>query len=398
MKTKTLIFFIDAVRPDYINKKDTPFLFKLKKEKTYLDMISQLGYSSGIHPSIWKSMYQEKHEHFLVYSRSKKKSDFAWMKMLKFIPGKIRKIFIASLKAPFYWSKNKNMFPKWYIKKILPIPASMDPNQAKYFETNKKVYEPDFFNILKKNKISYSSQPDGNHKIYGKGVPIPKWHLTNKDIDYYFSYETDPIGHYYGPISKEMKNRMNLIDKQIKKLYQKALKEHSKLNLFVFSDHGMVEIKGTVDIQKIMKKSKLKLIKDYIVFYDSTMVRFWVKNKKIENEIIDILSKTNNLTHLDKKLKTKYKIRFKTRKWGDLMFIVDPGYRIFPDYFAPIKFNTKGMHGYWPEHQDSKGIFITNAFKTNKKKINIIDLMPTMFKAIGLKKLIPKKIDGKSIF
>jgi hypothetical protein len=127
------------------------------------------------------------------------------------------------------------------------------------------------------------------------------------------------------------------------------------------------------------------------------MVRFWVKNKKTQKILIQNLSKIPHLNYLDEKLKKKYHVRFKTRKWGDLMFLADPGYRIFPDYFAPVKFNTKGMHGYWPEYEESKGIFITNTFKTKKKEINVVDLMPTMLTAINKKKLIPKNIDGKSI-
>jgi predicted AlkP superfamily pyrophosphatase or phosphodiesterase len=68
MNNKTLIFFVDAVRKDYITKENSPFLYDFMKNKTYMDCISQLGYSSGIHPSIFKGKDQENHNHFLVYS------------------------------------------------------------------------------------------------------------------------------------------------------------------------------------------------------------------------------------------------------------------------------------------------------------------------------------------
>jgi predicted AlkP superfamily pyrophosphatase or phosphodiesterase len=398
MKEKTLIFFIDAARPDYINQKTTPFLFNFKNNNTFLKAESLLGYSAGIHPTIMNSVYQEKHEHFLVYSFDPVHSEFAWMKYLKILPSLLRRFLIASLKAPFYWSNNKSKFPNWYKKKILPLPASIDPNQAKFFKTENTLYSPLFFKLLKQNKVKYFSCADNDHPIYGKGFPIKEWKLTNNFLDFYFSYEVDPIGHYSGPKSKEIKQIMNLIDKQIAKIYNEAKQKYKKVNLFVFSDHGMVEIKDTVNVKQVLDKSDLKPIKDYIVFYDSTMVRFWTKNKDTQKKIIKILSKVQHLTYLDDKIKAKYKIRFKTRKWGDLMFLADPGYRIFPDYFAPVRFNTKGMHGYWPEYEEGKGIFITNAFKTKKKGINVVDFMPTMLKAMGLKKLIPKNIDGKPIF
>lgn len=384
MKTKTLIFFIDAVRPDYINAKHTPFLHRMGKQNTFVKLISLLGYSNGIHPTIWNGQYQEEHGYFLVYSYDPKKSTFGWMSKLRFIPAPLRRIAIAGLKTPFYWSNKKEKFPNWYRKKILPLPASIDPKQAKFFRTEPSIYKPLFFKELKQSGIPYGSQPDNDHPVYGKGVPIPKWNLTKNPVDYYFVYETDPLGHYYGPRSKEMKQKMKLIDKQIEKLYREASKEYEKIDLVMFSDHGMVEVKKTVNVKEAMDKSDLFPVKDYVVFYDSTMVRFWTKNKKIQRKIKKLLAKVPHITFLDKKLREKYHINFKTRKWGDLMFLADPGYRIFPDYFAPVRFNTKGMHGYWPELEQSKGVLITNTFRTERKNLHIVDLLPTLRSIVGL--------------
>ena len=195
MRTKTLIFFIDAVRPDYINRIDTPFLYDLKKKETFLKVRTLLGYSSGIHPSIWNSVYQEKHGYFLVYSYDPKHSDFKWIKNIGWLPSKIRQYLISILKAPYYMTKiNKKLYPKWYKKSILGIPASIDPRMARFFKIEKQKYRPRFFQILKNNKISYSSQPDYDNEIYGKGVGINNWKLTNRAIDYYFVYEIDPLG------------------------------------------------------------------------------------------------------------------------------------------------------------------------------------------------------------
>ncbi|MBT3726644.1 hypothetical protein HOG21_02875 [bacterium] len=60
----------------------------------------------------------------------------------------------------------KDYFPMWYKKKILPIPASIDPNIAEYFNNKSSIYDADFFKILEKNNIKYSSQPDFDNKMY----------------------------------------------------------------------------------------------------------------------------------------------------------------------------------------------------------------------------------------
>jgi len=399
MKNKTLIFFIDALRPDYITKKNTPNLYNFKNENNYANLISLLGYSSGIHPTIWTGKYQEEHEKFLVYSFDPKNSPFKWMKILKFIPSKIRRYVIGSLKAPYYLLPiNKKYFPKFYKKKILPLPASIDPNVAGYFKIESYEYKISFFNLLKKNNISYSSQPDYYNENYGQGVGLENWKLTDKDLDFYFSYDLDALGHYPGPNSNLLLNKINEIDKIIGKIISNAKKKYDKLNIFIFSDHGMEKIVGTIDIKKILDKSDLKLVKDYIVFYDSTMVRFWYKNDVVKNKIVKLLSNTNHLTYLDDKLKEKYHINFKDKKWGQLFFLADNGYRIFPDYFAPVKFNTKGMHGYFPEKENAKGIFMTNVFKLNKKDINIIDLYATLLKSQNILNELEKDSKSKPLY
>ena len=398
MTTKTLLFFIDAVRPDYITEKNTPFMYRLKKEKYYSDLNTMLGFSSGIHPSIWTSQYQEDHGLFLVYSFERSNSPFKWMRFLCFVPSIIRRVGISALKYPFYASKNKDKFPKWYKEKVLPLPASIDPKQAEFFKYNHDIdYENTFFNILKENKISYFSCATADHQLYGKGIKIQDWKISEKDLDLFFVYETDPMGHYYGPKSKKMKENMNKIDTKIKNMYEESLRKYTNVNMFIFSDHGMVEIKASINVKKVVDKLGLKPVKDYIVFYDSTMARFKVKDKANAQKIIDTLSKVKHLTYIDDNLKAKYKIRFNNDLWGDLMFLADPGYRIFPDYFAPIKSNTKGMHGYWPEYQDSKGILISNLSLDKNKEPSVIDLMPTIISSMGLKEIIPKNIRGKSL-
>ncbi|MHA1696267.1 MAG: alkaline phosphatase family protein [Candidatus Helarchaeota archaeon] len=396
-KTKTLIFFLDAVREDYITKRYTPFLYKLKNENTFLNLISFLGYSSGIHPSIWSGKYQEELGKFLVYSYDENSKHFAWMRNLRIFPQKFRQYFIGFLKIPYYMTFFPNwLLSKWYKKSILPIPASMDPLMAKYFKIEDKMFRNDFLKILKDNRITYTVQSDRDNPNYSKKT---EWYLSNKDLDLFFSWYVDILGHYPGPKSKELHSKMKDYDKKITKIYDKAVKKYDKVNIFVFSDHGMEEVIGTINVKSILDKSDLVPVKDYISFYDSTMVRFWVKSEKIKKQIVNLLSDVNHLTYLDQKLKNKYHINFKDRKWGDLFFLADNGYRIFPDYFSPVRFNTKGMHGYFPEkNNNAKGIFISNAFKTQKKEIKIVEMLPTFLKTLKLTNKIPKCCKGKPIY
>lgn len=397
---KTLIFFLDAVREDYITKENTPFLYQLKKEQNFMNLIPLLGYSSWIHPTIWTWQYQEDHGNFLIYGYDPENSPFKWMKFLAIFPEKIKQYIVWGLKAPYYLlPKLKRFFPQWFIRKILPVPASIDPKMAWYFKIMNDPFENTFFKIMKEQNITLSSVPSTFNKNYWKWVPVHNWELSDAVVDFFFNGDTDWLWHYPGPNSDPLIKLMNQLDKKIESLFNEAKKLDPNTNMFIFSDHGMEEIVWTVDVKTTLESLNLKPIEDYIVFYDSTFIRFWINNKKAEKVIINALSKIDKITYLDESLKEKYKINFKNKKWWDLFFIADNGYRVFPDNFSPMKFNTKGMHGYFPENnKHAQWIFMTNTFKTEKKEIDVVDLFPTMLEGMGLKNLIPKNISWKSIY
>lgn len=152
--SKTLIFFLDAVREDYITKENTPFLFALKNKETFMNLVPLLGYSSGIHPTIWTGKYQENHNSFLIYGYDPENSPFKRMKYLSIFPEKLKQYIIASFKAPYYLLKvDKKFFPQWYIRMILPIPASISPKMAWYFKPMNAPFNNTFWKIMKLNKI-----------------------------------------------------------------------------------------------------------------------------------------------------------------------------------------------------------------------------------------------------
>lgn len=397
---KTLVFFIDAARPDYISPETTPFLHELKKKNQYLDMKSQIGYSTGAHPTIWSGLHQDKHGMFLIYYHNPRSTHFKLTaSILRFIPKCLRPYILGVLKLPFYRSVwVKRHAPKWYRKGILDYPPGMPPEIAKYIELGhmEPKHKNTLFTVLDKEKVSWHGQQEVDNKYFGtKPKDCNKFELTNNEVDLFFYYFPDGIGHSFGTKSRQMKEYLKKMDGTIRRVYEDAKKKHKDLNFFIFSDHGMTEITKTVDIQAHLKNLPLKHGKDYLVFLDATMARFWAFNDRAREVLEKELPKIPHTKFFDEKLKKKYHLDFKDRKWFDYLLLLDPGTRPMPDYFVPIKSSIKAYHGYIPEDKDSYGIFITNTFKTNKKEINIVDIFPTMLTALDLP--VPKGIDGKSI-
>ena len=72
-------------------------------------------------------------------------------------------------------------------------------------------------------------------------------------------------------------------------------------------------------------------------------------------------------------------------RFGNLVFLADAGVEIFPNFFHPYyAAYVKGLHGYAPGTNNSRGIFATSC-EPNCDEISLMDISPTLIKYLGLK-------------
>ncbi|MFN3528140.1 MAG: alkaline phosphatase family protein, partial [Candidatus Altarchaeaceae archaeon] len=224
--------------------------------------------------------------------------------------------------------------------------------------------------------------------------------INGKNLDFIFLHVniSDIFGHIYGPNSKELKALHKYEDFFVRNIYTQLKSKYDVVNLIISSDHGMVEVTKHIDLWGELQNLPVRLKKDYIVFLDSPMARFWFFNEKAKNEIIKMLKKLDCGRILTEKDYEKYRIRFKDNRYGDLIWLANPGTLIFPNFFGWYK-PVKGMHGYAPECEDNKGVFIIITDKDIKfekrENLKMIDVFPTLCDIMNLP--IPETCEGKSI-
>ena len=153
---------------------------------------------------------------------------------------------------------------------------------------------------------------------YGKHVG------KKSDIDFFYFGELDNLGHKYGTKSIPLIRAIKDIDKKL---------EGMKFDL-IFSDHGMINVEKIVSVP----------ITDNC-FIDSDMARYWGSDEELD-KIKEKLPLENG------------KIIEWNKKYGDLIFLVNTGVLIFPDFWNENI--VKGMHGYDGKHQDMKAFYLLN--------------------------------------
>lgn len=211
--------------------------------------------------------------------------------------------------------------------------------------------------------------------------------------------DLDGVGHKYGPESEEIRATLERIDKGIERVVKVAKERFEEVYLLIMGDHGMMEVRKHLDIWSELKKLPVKLEKDYLVFLDSTMVRFWFFSDRAEKIIVDMLSDLDNGHILSQAEKDKYHLNYPHNKFGDIFFLVDPGNLIFPNFYQNRK-SVKGMHGYAPETPEQQAALLIQSPKVKESKwlekpVDMRRVFPTLLDLMDLP--IPEGIKVKSL-
>ena len=153
-----------------------------------------------------------------------------------------------------------------------------------------------------------------------------------KGVEYTYIGDLDKIGHKYGTESKKTISTIKKVDERISKM---------KFDI-ILSDHGMINVQKTISVPET---------EDCML--DSTFARYWVKQPDFDSN------------------EGKW-IEIEDKKYGEYIFLANPGILIFPNYWQR-KSPVKAMHGYNPNCKDMNGIYILNR-KGNKNNLEVEEL------------------------
>lgn len=208
----------------------------------------------------------------------------------------------------------------------------------------------------------------------------------------------DRLGHKHGPESEEVRKRLGEIDAIVREVTEKGIESNSSVHFVIFSDHGMVPVKGHVDLLSLLERLPVKMPRDYIVFLNSTVASFWFSNDRAEEIIAGELGSIEPGMVLDKSKLKQLEIDEIGSEYGDLLFALKEGNVFFPDFYRRRR-PPKGMHGYAFATYDkppfiiySPGISYNSSRDANAR---FIDVMPTILDLLNLP--VPSTCEGKSL-
>lgn len=222
---------------------------------------------------------------------------------------------------------------------------------------------------------------------------------AGKDLDLLMFYIVGPdsVGHRYGPEDKRVLEVVEEVDKLLGEVRAKIMAlssepRHKDTEFFLFltTDHGMATVKTSVELEKLSAlpgDSKVRLLATGPigqVYVDEVP-------PKDRPQVLSTLMKTYRKipyahAYLKKDLPKHWGFAHPSRV-GDIVITLDPGY----SFVSPGGFRPAGMHGYEPKvSAEMHGLLVLYRYPEIKKAreipgpVDTLSLHPSMARLLGI--------------
>ena len=353
-----LFVLIDALGWQVL--KDHEFLGDMLPHRQPLRTV--LGFSSGAIPTILTGMPPAKTGHWNLFYFDPKGSPFRWLKAFSFLPdfvlehrvtqkivkelgrhvlgmGPMFECFVSVRLLPWFnWVEKKNIYDKGGIAGAPSIFDNLAAECVPY-----KVY-------------SYHHQ--GDPEILEQA----KKDIESRAANFFFIYlcEIDAALHNHIHDKEKMAERLAWYAEKLRGLMKSARQLDPNASMTLFSDHGMTPVTDRFDLVREIDALGLSMPDDYLSVYDSTMARFWFFNPEARAKMTKRLGELNCGRILSEAELRELGVYFPDQRYGEIVFLLHPGWLIAHSDFNGKGWNPVGMHGYHPDDEYSDGVFLSS--------------------------------------
>jgi type I phosphodiesterase/nucleotide pyrophosphatase len=321
-----------------------------------------LGYSSGAIPSILSGCSPAEHGHWNLYYYNPERSPFRWLRHFLFLPKSVldnrvsRKLLkelgrrVLGLGPCFECCVSPRILPwfDWVEKRNLYAPGGISG-------------APSIFDHMEHDGVPY--------RVYSYREMNDKEILDQARIDiltgrtnvlFLYLSEMDAFLHMHCGDVLKLQKHLEWYESQLRDLFRSAQRFDPEVSFTILSDHGMTLVTRYCDLVQEIDSLGFQMPRDYVAVYDSTMARFWFFDEKARGAIAERLDSLTCGRILSSAQLEQLGVHFQDHRYGELIFLLDPGWLLTRSDFNGHDWSPKGMHGYHPEDPDSDAVLLTN--------------------------------------
>ena len=400
--TKLAVFFLDAIRFQDMTFQNTPFLARISREGISGPLATLLAYE-GLAATLFTGTYPSTHGVWTRYYADPEKSPFKWVgPIARWIddldgglsfPAKVLRYGIMRLSNAMAGISYFPGLDEVPIRQLARMRLSLRGN----------LYEPgsfgntkSFFDILRERGLSFDYF---DHGVFDSDLDVFKRAVRTereKDVNVVRLLDLDTASHRFGLGTKSALQVLKRTDNFVERIVSRWRERDPELAVLCFADHGMIPVKGSVDVARALMDAGLRPFEDFGMFLDSTMARFWGKEAILAN-VRKALEGLGYGKILSDKEREQFMIPY-SDSWGQLIFLLQPGLVIRPSFFD-TETQPKAMHGYDPATPGLETIAVLHWSKRldgrSLSGAEMVDILPTMLDVLGIER--PSYCQGTSL-
>jgi predicted AlkP superfamily pyrophosphatase or phosphodiesterase len=321
-----------------------------------------LGYSSGAIPTMLTGKTPAEHGHWNLLYYDPVGSPFRWLRALRFVPDRILSARVTRKALKELGRRVLGLGPLF--------DCAVPPRLLPYFNwiETRNIYAPRGIrggpSIF--DQLTTAGVP---HRVYSyhrfRDAEIlrrARREVETGPATLFFLYlsELDAFLHHHVEDAALLKETFARYEIALRELLGAARRRDAQAGFTLLSDHGMTPIRRHHDLARDIEGLGLRMLEDYLVVYDSTMARFWFFSPHARAAIVERLGSLSCGRILSEDERGELGIRFADRRYGDLVFLLDPGWLVSSSDFSTPAWRPAGMHGYHPDDPSSDAIFLSN--------------------------------------
>jgi len=344
-----------------------------------------LGFSSGAIPSLLTGKYPDQHGHWNLFYYDPAGSPFTWLRSLSHMPQALVNHRVSQKIIKELGRRIFHMGPQFecYVK----------PSLMPYFNWVERrcIYEPGGISGARSifDDLAMSDVP---HKVYSyhrwndeEILELAQKDVESSDAQFFFIYlcQLDAELHSFWTHPDRLGSVLERYEAKLRQIFETALRRDPNASIAVFSDHGMAPVTERFDIVKKIDELGWRMPDQYLAVYDSTMARFWYFDEGVRSSITDCLNAQSCGRILSDRELQELGVYFEDRRYGETIFLLNPGNMFYRSDFHSGNWLPNGMHGYHPNDPYSDAVFLSNQRPTLPLS-SIRDIHGFMKKVSGL--------------
>lgn len=354
----SVLVLIDALGWKYIE--GVPFLSDVLPYRQPLRTV--LGFSSGAIPAMLTGVTPATNGHWNLFYYDPEGSPFRWFRHFLFLPNRLLESKITRKLVKETGRRFLGLGPLFE--------CCVSPRLISYFNwvERRNIYEPggitgapSIFDQLQTSGIPYRVY-EYHHQTDAQILRQAEQDIRSQSASFYFLYlsEMDMFLHMNCGRPEKIRERLQWYDQNLRRVFAAAQSVCEDAALAITSDHGMTPVTQSYDLLRHFEALKIRMPDDYLAVFDSTMARFWFFNESARKQVTNILQDLPCGRVLSDEELRQFGVFFSDRRFGEVIFLLHPGWLLARSDFNGAGWKPVGMHGYHPDDPYSDGVFLSN--------------------------------------